>query len=208
MASRLSDMIERVRNETSRRESIEAELRVAREIQDALHPAACPVFPGHERIQVEAIDDPVREVAGDFYDWFAVDDRRLAVVIADVAGKGVPAGLFATACLTVIRTLARTGLEPTEVLDRANRQLAEQNREQMFATLSLLHLDVESGEIRAAIAGHPSARIMRKDGSIERVLLEPDRSSGCCRRLAGRRPLPARDRGAARARDRRGAGSA
>ena len=170
MAARLSDLIDRVRNETSRRESMEAELRVAREIQDALHPAACPVFSGHERIQIEAIDDPVREVAGDFYDWFAVDERRLAVVIADVAGKGVPAGLFATACLTVIRTLARTGLEPTEVLERANQQLSEQNREQMFATLSLLHLDVATGDIRAAIAGHPSARLIRRDGSIERVL--------------------------------------
>lgn len=170
MAGRLSALVERVRDETSRRESMEAELRVAREIQDSLHPAACPLFPNHPRIEVEAIDDPVREVAGDFYDWFAVDDRRLAIVIADVVGKGVPAGLFAAACLTVVRTLARMGLDPADVIARANRQLSEQNREQMFASLGLLHLDVGTGEIQAAIAGHPAGRIIRNDGTIDRVL--------------------------------------
>jgi sigma-B regulation protein RsbU (phosphoserine phosphatase) len=170
MTVKLSSLIEQVRNESSRRESIEAELRVAREIQDSLHPAACPLFPEHPKVEVEAVDDPLREVAGDFYDWFAVDDRRLAIVIADVAGKGVPAGLFAAACLTVIRTLAQTGLDPADVLSRANRQLSAQNREQMFATLCLLHLDVSTGEIRAAVAGHPSARIIRTNGKVERVL--------------------------------------
>jgi sigma-B regulation protein RsbU (phosphoserine phosphatase) len=170
MTVKLSSLMEQVRNESSRRESIEAELRVAREIQDSLHPAACPLFPEYPKVEVEAVDDPLREVAGDFYDWFAVDDRRLAIVIADVAGKGVPAGLFAAACLTVIRTLAQTGLDPADVLSRANRQLSAQNREQMFATLCLLHLDVSTGEIRAAVAGHPSARIIRTDGKIDRVL--------------------------------------
>lgn len=170
MTARLSSLLEQVRHQTARRESIEAELRVAREIQDSLHPAACPLFPAHPRVEVEAVDDPLKEVAGDFYDWFAVDDHRLAIVIADVAGKGVPAGLFAAACLTVIRTLARTGLDPADVLSRANRQLADQNREQMFATLCLLHLDVATGEVRAAVAGHPSARIIRSDGGIDRAL--------------------------------------
>jgi sigma-B regulation protein RsbU (phosphoserine phosphatase) len=170
MAVRLSTLVDQVRDETSRRESIEAELRVAREIQDSLHPAACPLFPGHPTVEVEAVDDPLREVAGDFYDWFAIDDHRLGLVIADVAGKGVPAGLFAAACLTVIRTLARTGLEPTNVLDRANQQLSEHNPEQMFATLGFLHLDVATGEVNAAVAGHPAARIIRKSGEIEQVL--------------------------------------
>ena len=170
MAARLSSLMDQVREESSRRESIEAELRVAREIQDSLHPAACPLFPNHPGIEVEAIDDPLREVAGDFYDWFAIDDRRLGIVIADVAGKGVPAGLFAAACHTVIRTLARTGLNPADVLQQGNQQLSEQNPEQMFATLGFLHLDVATGEVCAAIAGHPAARIIRNDGRIESVL--------------------------------------
>ena len=170
MAGRLSTLMNRVRDESTRRESIEAELRVARQIQDSLHPAPCPEFPNNTKIEVEAVDDPVREVAGDFYDWFAIDDRHLALVIADVVGKGLAAGLFAAACLTVVRTLARTGLAPAEVLARANTQLAEQNRHQMFASVVLLHLDVESGQIEGAIAGHPAGRILHSDGTVERVL--------------------------------------
>ena len=170
MATRLSGLVERVRDETARREVIEGELRVARQIQDSLQPDACPRFAGLPRIEVEAVEDPVQEVAGDFYDWFAIEGDRLAIVIADVAGKGVPAGLFAAASLTVVRTLARTGIEPAEVLMRANAQLSERNREQMFVSLTLLYLDARTGEILAAVAGHPASRILRADGSIERVL--------------------------------------
>ena len=170
MAARLSGLVDQVREETTRREVIEGELRVARQIQDSLQPDACPLFAGLPRIEVEAVEDPVQEVAGDFYDWFAIDENRLAVVIADVAGKGVPAGLFAAACLTVVRTLARTGIPPAEVLMRANDQLSERNREQMFVSLALFYLDAKTGEITAAVAGHPASRILRQDGSIERVL--------------------------------------
>jgi sigma-B regulation protein RsbU (phosphoserine phosphatase) len=170
MAARLETQVERMRLDSARRESIETELRVAREIQASLHPAACPLFPGFPPVEVEAIDDPVKEIGGDFYDWFAVDEHRLGIVIADVAGKGVPAGLFAAACLTVIRTLARTGIAPEEVLSRANEQLLEQNREQMFASLVLLHLDVRTGEISAAVAGHPAGRIIRVGGALEHAL--------------------------------------
>ncbi|MEE2681313.1 MAG: SpoIIE family protein phosphatase [Planctomycetota bacterium] len=170
MATRLSGLVERVRDETARREVIEGELRVARQIQDSLQPDACPQFAELPRIEVEAVEDPIQEVAGDFYDWFAIGNDRLAIVIADVAGKGVPAGLFAAACLTVVRTLARTGIEPAEVLMRANAQLSERNREQMFVSLSLLYLDAGNGDILAAVAGHPASRILRADGSIERVL--------------------------------------
>ena len=170
MASRLSELVERVRSESSRREAIEGELRIARQIQDALQPDACPLFPDHPPIEVEAVEDPIQEVAGDFYDWFAIDSNHLAIVIADVAGKGVPAGLFAAACLTVVRTLARTGISPAEVLVQANEQLSERNREQMFVSLSLLYLDAKTGEIVASVAGHPASRILRLDSSIERVL--------------------------------------
>ena len=170
MATRLAGLVDRVRDETARREVIEGELRVARQIQDSLQPDACPRFAGLPRIEVEAVEDPIQEVAGDFYDWFAIGEDRLAIVIADVAGKGVPAGLFAAASLTVVRTLARTGIEPAEVLMRANEQLSERNREQMFVSLSLLYLDAKTGEIVAAVAGHPASRILRSDGSIDRVL--------------------------------------
>lgn len=170
MASRLSELVERVRSESSRREAIEGELRIARQIQDALQPDACPLFPDHPPIEVEAVEDPIQEVAGDFYDWFAIDDRHLAIVIADVAGKGVPAGLFAAACLSVVRTLSRTGISPSQVLGMANEQLAERNREQMFASLSLLQMDPATGRINAAVAGHPAARIIRADGRLERAL--------------------------------------
>jgi serine phosphatase RsbU (regulator of sigma subunit) len=170
MATQLSGLVERVRDETARREVIEGELRVARQIQDSLQPDACPQFEGFPRIEVEAVEDPIQEVAGDFYDWFSIGDHHLAIVIADVAGKGVPAGLFAAACLTVVRTLARTGIEPAEVLMRANEQLSERNREQMFVSLSLLYLDAKTGAITAAVAGHPASRILRSDDSIDQVL--------------------------------------
>ena len=145
-------------------------MRIARQIQDALQPDACPLFPNHPPIEVEAVEDPIQEVAGDFYDWFAIDERHLAIVIADVAGKGVPAGLFAAACLSVVRTLSRTGISPSQVLGMANEQLAERNREQMFASLSLLQMDPATGRINAAVAGHPAARSIRADGRVERAL--------------------------------------
>ena len=170
MAKKLAGLVDTVRRETARREVMEGELRVARQIQDSLQPDACPFFEGHPRIEIEAVEDPIQEVAGDFYDWFAIGDHHVAIVIADVAGKGVPAGLLAAACLTVVRTLARTGLEPAEVLLRANEQLSERNREQMFVSLTLLYLDAKTGGITAAVAGHPASRILRSDGSVERVL--------------------------------------
>ena len=153
MAKKLAGLVDTVRRETARREVMEGDLRVARQIQDSLQPDACPFFEGHPRIEIEAVEDPIQEVAGDFYDWFAIGDHHVAIVIADVAARASRRACSRRPAAVV--DARPTGLEPAEVLLRANEQLSERNREQMFVSLTLLYLDAETGEITAAVAGHP-----------------------------------------------------
>ena len=146
---------------------IEQELELARTIQDSALPKNF-VFSRHD-FEIYATMDPAKEVGGDFYDFFFVGQNRLAMVIADVSGKGIPASLFMMRAKTAIRGLAESGQTPSEILFRANNALCEGNDAEMFVTVWLGIIDLATGQMQCANAGHEYPVLMRADGDYEYI---------------------------------------
>jgi sigma-B regulation protein RsbU (phosphoserine phosphatase) len=117
-------------------------------------PRLFPAFPDRNEFDVYAHMDPAKEVGGDFYDFFLVDDKTLCFLIADVSDKGVPAALYMMVAKTLIKTEALRGIKPDEILSRVNNLLAPDNETCMFVTVFCALLDTASGEVRFANAGH------------------------------------------------------
>ncbi|MBQ9384720.1 MAG: PP2C family protein-serine/threonine phosphatase [Ruminiclostridium sp.] len=139
---------------TAEKERIGAELSLATSIQCGVLPDKFPPFPERTEFDIYASMDPAKEVGGDFYDFFLTDDDHLAVVIADVSGKGVPAALFMMSSKILINDHALMGGTPAEILERVNRQVCSQNRAEMFVTVWLGILEISTGKLTAASAGH------------------------------------------------------
>ena len=152
---------------TAEKERIGAELDVAKHIQASMLPCIFPAFPERHEFDIYATMTPAKEVGGDFYDFFLVDDDHLAMVMADVSGKGVPAALFMMISKTLIKSAAQAGLSPKEVLEKVNNQLCENNEAEMFVTVWLGILEISTGKMVCANAGHEYPAIKRKDGSFE-----------------------------------------
>ena len=141
---------------------IEEELEFARTIQDSSLPKNF-TFPRGD-FDLYASMDPAKEVGGDFYDFFFVDQNKLALVIADVSGKGIPAALFMMRSKTAIRGFAESGQSPGEILYRANNTLCEGNDAEMFVTVWLGIIDLSTGVMKCANAGHEYPVLMRAGG--------------------------------------------
>ncbi len=150
---------------TAAEKRIEQELELARTIQDSALPKDF-VFPRKD-LEICAVMHPAREVGGDFYDFFFVDRDRIAMVIADVSGKGIPAALFMMRAKTAIRGLAEAGRDPAEILERANSMLCEGNEAEMFVTVWLGIADLRTGQVKCANAGHEYPAVMRAGGGYE-----------------------------------------
>ena len=146
---------------------IEQELELARTIQASALPKNF-TFP-RDDFEIYATMDPAKEVGGDFYDFFFVGQGRLALVIADVSGKGIPAALFMMRAKTAIRGLAESGQTPAEILRRANDTLCEGNDAEMFVTVWLGIIDLATGRMQCANAGHEYPLLMRAGGDYEYV---------------------------------------
>ena len=146
------------------RERIAAELELGARIQSSM---LSKTFPESEHFEVFAHMTPAKEVGGDFYDVFLIDDDHLGLVIADVSGKGVPAALFMMMAKGLIRNYAMRGDTPAQVLENANEQICANNEEQMFVTVWFGVLEVSTGRITAANAGHEYPIIKQPDGSFE-----------------------------------------
>ena len=142
---------EKQQSESSR---LETELSLATTIQSDMLPNIFPAFPEREEFDIYASMDPAKEVGGDFYDFFFVDDTHLGMAIADVSGKGIPAALFMMVSKIVIQQYTMQGLGPKAALEAANRTVCENNKEDMFVTVWLGVLTLETGELKAANAGH------------------------------------------------------
>jgi sigma-B regulation protein RsbU (phosphoserine phosphatase) len=153
--------IENLKAETVARERIESELRIAQEIQASMLPS---VFPQRKEFELFAMMDPAKEVGGDFYDFFFVDDKRLCFVIGDVSGKGVPAALFMAISKMLIKTEAKQGLSTDEVLTAVNSILAEDNQTCLFVTVFCAILDIETGEVEFANGGHNPPLVCSRSG--------------------------------------------
>lgn len=133
---------------------IESELNLASDIQANMLPSIFPPFPDHKEFDIFALMNPAREVGGDFYDFFMVDDIHVAVVIGDVSGKGVPAALFMVTAKTLIKDHAQLGLNPEEVLTRVNKILCDGNDANLFVTGWIGILNIKTGVLKYANAGH------------------------------------------------------
>lgn len=146
---------------------IDEELKFAKEIQHSALPANFNPFPNSDTFELFAAMDTAKEVGGDFYDFFPVDGNHLALVIADVSGKGIPAALFMMKCKTLIKSLAESGLSPADVLTAANKELIEGNDGKMFVTVWLGIFDIHSGRMLCANAGHEYPVIKRAGEKFE-----------------------------------------
>ena len=144
-----------------------AELNVATNIQQSMLPCIFPAFPERKEIDIYATMDPAKEVGGDFYDFFMVDDKHLAIVIADVSGKGVPAALFMVIGKTLIKDHTTQGRDLGAVFTEVNNLLCESNSEEMFITAFEGVLDLETGEFNYVNAGHEMPFICKANGDFE-----------------------------------------
>ena len=144
---------------------IEEELKLAAAIQDAALPKNFNL--PYESIELYALMTPARQVGGDFYDFFFIRPEQIVLVIADVSGKGVPASLFMMRAKTAIKNYARSGLGPAKLLERVNHALCEGNDTDMFVTVWLGILDLKTGQMRCANAGHEYPVLMRAGGDYE-----------------------------------------
>lgn len=154
---------------TAEKERIGAELSVATQIQADMLPSIFPAFPNHPEFDIYATMTPAKEVGGDFYDFFLIDDDHLCMVMADVSGKGVPAALFMVIAKTLLKNCAQTGLSPKQILETVNNQLVEGNKAEMFVTVWLGILQLSTGKLVAANAGHEYPVLKKADGSFELV---------------------------------------
>jgi len=167
LGSRLKSYMRNLAREIAAREAVESEIKIARGLQESLLPRAVPVFPGAPAFDLHAVNLPAREVAGDFYDFFPLDSRRLALVIADVSGKGVPASIFMAVTRTLVRDFCPRSPDPASVLAEVNNALCRDNERSMFVTMILAFYDVDAGGLVFANAGHDRLFLVRGNGAVE-----------------------------------------
>ncbi len=164
MADSLRDYVKNLSEVTAERERLGAELDIATRIQADLLPRLFPPFPERREFDIFATMTPAKEVGGDFYDFFFIDDDKLALVIADVSGKGVPAALFMAIAKTLIKTRSQMGGTPSEILNDVNNQLCRENSSELFVTVWLGILDLPTGKIISTNAGHEYPVLKREGG--------------------------------------------
>ena len=148
-------------------ERIVRELATARQIQRSVLPNIFPPYPDRNEIALFATMDPAKDVGGDFYDFFFVDDDHLCLVIADVSGKGIPAALFMMLSKRIIEDFARLENSAGEILEKTNELLCGSNEADMFVTVWLGILEISTGRLTAANAGHEYPVIRKKNGNFE-----------------------------------------
>jgi len=154
--------------ETQRtKDLIKSELSVARDIQMSIVPKIFPAFPGRSEFDVFAMLEPAKEVGGDLYDFFLLDDNHLCFTVGDVSGKGVPASLFMAVTKTLLKAKADISLRPDEILYQVNNDLCKDNDSGMFVTDFLGILTISSGEVVFSNGGHNIPFVLRKNGELE-----------------------------------------
>ena len=174
MILQLQDYMANLSRITAEKERIEAELTIAREIQESMLPRILPPFSNRQEFELYAAMDPAKEVGGDFYDFFLIDKYRMAILIADVSGKGVPAALFMAISKALIKDQAQEiGVDPAAILTKSNELLSEGNDKSLFVTVWLGILDLRDGHMIYSDAGHENPLLLRRDG--ETVTVKPRR---------------------------------
>ena len=167
MEGNLQDYEKNLTSITAEKQRIHTELTLANKIQADMLPNIFPAFPDRDEFDIYASMIPAKEVGGDFYDFFFIDRDHLALVIADVSGKGIPAAMFMVMAKGIIETQCKSGSTPAQILTEVNRLICAKNREKMFITVWLGIVDLRSGELIAASAGHEYPILKNPDSDFE-----------------------------------------
>lgn len=173
MVKDLEAYVANLQSVTREKERINAELTLASDIQAHMLPCIFPAFPGHDEFDIYATMTPAKEVGGDFYDYYMINDRKLAIVVADVSGKGVPAALFMVIAKVLLKNHVQLGLEPAEVFEKVNNLLCEGNDADLFVTAWMGLVDLEDGTLTYVNAGHNPPLLKKADGSFEYLRCKP-----------------------------------
>lgn len=160
---------EHIKEITAEKERINTELSMATQIQESMLPSIFPPYPDRKEFDIYAAMDPAREVGGDFYDFFLVDENHLGIVIADVSGKGVPAALFMMISKTILQNCAMLGSPVSDVLTQTNESLCAENKMDMFVTAWIGILDLQTGKMSCSSAGHEYPAVMSDSRTFELV---------------------------------------
>ncbi len=166
MVSQLAEALELVTASNSR---MEDELNVGKDIQMSMVPLTFPVYPEHPEIDLFAKLIPAREVGGDFYDFYFVDDEHLCLTVGDVSGKGVPAALMMAVCRSLLKAKAQDHLSPATIISHVNEAMAAENSNCMFITIFFAVLNIRTGRMVFTNAGHNPALIKSKDGKVRQI---------------------------------------
>jgi sigma-B regulation protein RsbU (phosphoserine phosphatase) len=169
----LKEYIHNLTETTRANERIESELKIARTIQMSFLPKRFPPFPDQSAFDLFAALEPAKQVGGDLYDFFLLDERHLFISVGDVSDKGVPAALFMAVTKTLIKGIAEQGLTPADVLTRVNRELCQGNDSAMFVTVVCGILDIATGELTYSNAGHNPPVMLRSGRAPEWLPLPP-----------------------------------
>lgn len=170
MISRLQRYLTEMEAATAARQRVEGELSAARDIQVGMLPRKFPPFPDHSELDIFAILESAKEVGGDLYDYFLIDDHRLFFVVGDVSGKGVPAALFMAMTTSLFKAHAMSSSSTGEIMEQVNTELSRENAAEMFVTVFACILDLRDGTIEYSDGGHEAPFIVRADGSVERLI--------------------------------------
>ena len=167
VTEKASSYMDEVLRVTAEKERIGAELSLATDIQAAMLPHIFPAFPNRHDFDIYARMDPAKEVGGDFYDYFLIDEDHLGMVMADVSGKGVPAALFMMASKIILQSVAMLGHSPAQILSKTNEAICSSNEAEMFVTVWLGILELSTGKLVASNAGHEYPILKSPSGEFE-----------------------------------------
>jgi serine phosphatase RsbU (regulator of sigma subunit)/HAMP domain-containing protein len=158
---------------TAEKERINTELNIAEKIQNSMLPKIFPPFPDRKEFDIYAVSNPAKEVGGDFYDFFLVDDDHIAIIIADVSGKGIPSALFMVVAKTLIKNQTLLGMTPSEVFTTVNNQLCDGNDQCMFVTAWMGILEISTGKLTFANAGHNLPLLKHESSEYNSLMSKP-----------------------------------
>ena len=167
LAKEIDDYVRHIREITTEQERMRAELSMAKQLQASMLPSEFPPFPEKTQFDLYATMEPARMVGGDFYDFLLIDDDHLCLMLADVSGKGIPAALFMMASKIVMENCARMEQSASEILSRTNEAICQNNEKEMFLTAWLGILELSTGKLTAASAGHEYPIVRRAGGQFE-----------------------------------------
>jgi sigma-B regulation protein RsbU (phosphoserine phosphatase) len=178
MTRDLQMRMQELRYTTTVKERFEGELNAARSIQMSLVPKSFPAFPGRAEFDIHALLRPAREIGGDLYDFYFLDDDWLCFLIGDVSGKGVPAALFMAVTKTLLKASSSRRVPMAQLMAQVNDELCEQTDSGMFVSIIYGHLHTKRGELEFTNAGHPAPYLIKADGKVRPLDGEKDVALG------------------------------